>query len=54
MVGKYDPLSGEISARSMCEEIVNEIKTLLDESHSNLANATRYSYFVSLQVDLET
>ena len=54
MVGKYDPLSREISARSMCEEIVNEINTLLDESHSNLVNATRYSYFVSLQVDLET
>jgi len=38
----------------MCSEFVKEINTLLDMGKSNLQNATRYSYLISMQVDLET
>jgi len=38
----------------MCSEFVKEINTLLDMGKSNLANATRYSYIISLHVDLES
>ena len=38
----------------MCSEFVKEVNTLLDMSKSNLPNATRYSYLISQQVDLET
>lgn len=51
---KFDPISREISPRSMCAEFVKEINTLLDLQKSNLSNAHRYSYLISQQVDLET
>ena len=38
----------------MCQEFVTEINTLLDMQKSSLPNATRYSYAISQQVDLET
>ena len=51
---KFDPLSREITSRSMCQEIVKEINTLLDMQEATSSNATRYSYLISQQVDLET
>ena len=38
----------------MCAEFINMVKTLLDESKATTANATRYSYLIGQQVDLET
>lgn len=38
----------------MCAEFVKEINTLLDVKKSSLVNATRYSYLISQQVDIET
>ena len=38
----------------MCAEFVKEINTLLDMGKTSLADATRYSYLISQQVDLET
>ena len=37
----------------MCGEFVKEINELLDLNKSTLANATRYSYLISQQVDLQ-
>ena len=51
---KFDPISTKISSRDMCTEFVKEINQLLDMNKSNVANATRYSYLISQQVDLET
>ena len=51
---KFDPISRELTSRAMCAEFINMIKTLLDESKATLPNATRYSYLVGQQVDLET
>lgn len=54
LASKFDPISSEISSRAMCAEFVKEINTLLDMSKSSLVNATRYSYLITQQVDLET
>lgn len=54
LVSKFDPISREITSREMCSEFVKEINTLLDMGKSNLTNATRFSYLISMQVDLET
>mmetsp|Transcript_18510 Transcript_18510/g.24846 ORF Transcript_18510/g.24846 Transcript_18510/m.24846 type:complete len:197 (+) Transcript_18510:580-1170(+) len=51
---KYDPISRAISSRAMCGEFVKEINELLEMNKSNVANATRYSYLISQQVDLQT
>ena len=51
---KFDPVSREITSREMCAEFVKMINTLLDMGKSNLQNATRYSYLISLHVDLES
>ena len=51
---KFDPISTEVAPRAMCAEFVKEINTLLDMNRSSLNNATRYSYLISQQVDLET
>ena len=51
---KFDPISRAISSRAMCGEFVKEINELLEMNKSNLANATRYSYLISQQVDLQT
>jgi len=49
---KFDPISQKISSRDMCTEFIKEINQLLDMNKSNVANATRYSYLISQQVDL--
>ena len=54
LAAEFDPISREIPKREMCQEFVKEIDTLLDMSKSSLLNATRYSYLISQQVDLET
>lgn len=51
---KFDPISTKISSRAMCTEFVKEINQLLDMNKSNVPNATRYSYLISQQVDLQT
>jgi len=51
---KFDPISKVITARAMCAEFVKEINELIEVNKANTVNATRYSYLISQQVDLQT
>ena len=51
---KFDPISRQMTSRAMCAEFVKMINELLQKSQASLPNVLRYSYLVSLHVDLET
>ena len=53
IAAKYDPVSNTLSPREMCGEFVKEVNELLDLDKASVANATRYSYLISQQVDIQ-
>ncbi len=54
IIVKFDPISQAVQPRAMCAEFVKEINELLTLHKATLPNATRYSYLISQQVDIQT